>query len=318
VQETDDAPMHPIQAVARRTGLTPDVIRAWERRYSAVTPGRSGTRRRLYSESDVERLLLLRRATLAGRRIGDVAHLPDSELAPLVAADELAASRVPRPVPFSSDRPSPESYRASILDAARRLDGTDLEAVLRRAARELSAEALIGDVLGPAMRAIGDGWADGSVGVCSEHLATAIIRSLLDAMRSAQARGFAGPDIVIATPQHQRHELGALMAAVIAAADGWQVTYLGSDLPAAEIARAVRDVKAGVVALSVVYPTADQGTADELLALARALPRGVDVVMGGRAADSYAEVAKETGIRILSSNREFSSMLEARRSASSG
>ena len=85
-----DTPIHPIQTVARRTGLTADVIRAWERRYRAVVPQRSETRRRLYSESDVERLLLLRRATLAGRRIGDVANMSTDELAPLVAADETA------------------------------------------------------------------------------------------------------------------------------------------------------------------------------------------------------------------------------------
>jgi len=67
---------HPIQVAARRSGLTSDVIRAWERRYRAVEPGRSATNRRLYSDDDVERLLLLGQVTRAGRRIGDVAGLP--------------------------------------------------------------------------------------------------------------------------------------------------------------------------------------------------------------------------------------------------
>ncbi|MBX7259713.1 MAG: MerR family transcriptional regulator, partial [Candidatus Hydrogenedentes bacterium] len=54
---------HPIQVVALRTGLTPHVIRMWERRYAAVCPTRTPTNRRLYSDSDITRLRLLSRAT---------------------------------------------------------------------------------------------------------------------------------------------------------------------------------------------------------------------------------------------------------------
>ena len=85
--ETSTEPRHPIKVVARRTGLTPDVLRVWEKRYSAVTPTRVSTGRRLYSDQDVERLLLLRRATLVGRRIGQVAALPTDELETLVDED---------------------------------------------------------------------------------------------------------------------------------------------------------------------------------------------------------------------------------------
>ena len=72
IMDTDGAHLekrHPIQVVARRTGLTPDVLRVWEKRYEVVQPGRSGGGHRLYSDRDVERLGLLHRATSAGRRI---------------------------------------------------------------------------------------------------------------------------------------------------------------------------------------------------------------------------------------------------------
>ena len=88
---------HPIQVVAQRTGLSPDVLRIWERRYAVVKPSRSATGRRLYSDRDVEHLLLLRRATLAGRSISQVADLDSEELRGLVEADEVAAARSPRP-----------------------------------------------------------------------------------------------------------------------------------------------------------------------------------------------------------------------------
>src|SRR5512143_21813 len=80
--------LHPIQVVARRTGLSPDVIRAWERRYHAVAPQRSTTARRLYSNEDIARLQCLRQATQSGRRIGDVARLSLPELQALLQQDQ--------------------------------------------------------------------------------------------------------------------------------------------------------------------------------------------------------------------------------------
>jgi MerR family transcriptional regulator, light-induced transcriptional regulator len=83
-------PRHPMRVVTRRTGLSADLLRAWERRYEVVTPARSESGRRLYSDADIERLRLLYRATLAGRTIGQVAELPTDALAALVRRDAAA------------------------------------------------------------------------------------------------------------------------------------------------------------------------------------------------------------------------------------
>src|SRR5262245_25366803 len=87
---------YPIRAVARRTGLTSHVIRVWEKRYGAVSPMRTPTNRRLYSDTDVERLRLLHQATLAGHSIGQIAQLPNERLQALVAADDLGAPTLPK------------------------------------------------------------------------------------------------------------------------------------------------------------------------------------------------------------------------------
>ena len=107
-------PRHPIKVVARRTGLTPDVLRVWEKRYRAVSPTRLDTGRRLYSDADVERLLLLRRATLAGRRIGQVAKMPNAELEPLVVDDETAMAVAPRAI-FMNNNLSDSRLQKSVL-----------------------------------------------------------------------------------------------------------------------------------------------------------------------------------------------------------
>src|SRR5918992_5648202 len=84
---------HPIGVVSERTGLSPDLLRVWERRYRAVEPSRAPDGQRLYSDTDVERLRLLRLATLAGRSIRQVAQLPTDELTRLVREDEAARQR---------------------------------------------------------------------------------------------------------------------------------------------------------------------------------------------------------------------------------
>ncbi|MEQ9569536.1 MAG: MerR family transcriptional regulator, partial [Longimicrobiales bacterium] len=81
---------HPIRVVASRTGLTPTLLRAWERRYGVVEPGRSDGGQRLYSDDDIERLVLLKRATDAGRAIRLVADLTVDELRDLVQEDRSA------------------------------------------------------------------------------------------------------------------------------------------------------------------------------------------------------------------------------------
>jgi MerR family transcriptional regulator, light-induced transcriptional regulator len=64
-----------VGAVARMTGLTPDTIRVWERRYQAVEPERSPSGSRLYRREDISRLALLKRLVDAGDRIGGLARL---------------------------------------------------------------------------------------------------------------------------------------------------------------------------------------------------------------------------------------------------
>ena len=93
-----DEPRHPIQVVARRTGISADLIRMWEKRYRVVRPGRTSGGRRAYTDADVEKLRLLREATLGGRRISDVAGLSIPELRAMILEDvTTTAARPPSP-----------------------------------------------------------------------------------------------------------------------------------------------------------------------------------------------------------------------------
>lgn len=295
-ENTASQAKHPIQVVSRRTGLSSDVIRVWERRYGAVNPTRSGNRRRLYTDEDVERLLLLRRATLAGRRIGDVARLPLGELEALVADDDSA--REAAPVPKSSSRPDPSarSHFRACIEAVERLDAASLQAALTLAGADLSTPVLLEGVLLPLMETIGERWHVGSINVYQEHMASAVVRSALESLRLSHNRPFASPNIVLGTLSGHRHEIGALMAAVVAASEGWNVTYLGPDLPPEEIAAAAARRGAGVVGVSLVYAEDQDGTVAQLRKIRTLLPRGVAMLVGGRAAGELTASLGEPGV----------------------
>lgn len=304
VNDAAKQPRHPIQVVSRRTGLTPDVIRVWERRYGAVTPGRSATNRRMYSDEDLGRLILLRRATLAGRAIGNVAHLDSQELASLVDADEAASRSVPsaaRGIEVTTSRGRLEAC----VDAVRRIDAARLRSTLQSAALELSTPVLLQEVLVPLMTQIGDEWRRGGMHIYQEHMATTVVRSLLETLRDSHSRSFGGPSIVVGTPPGEPHEIGALMAAVVAAAEGWQATYLGTSLPLPEIAAAARRTGAKVVALSIVFREHDPALADELSRVKALLPPDSVLIVGGRAAAHYDEALREVGGRRISDMSEF-------------
>src|SRR5215217_7374614 len=103
---------HPIGVVAERTGLTPDALRVWERRYRVVEPNRSPGGQRIYSDADIARLSLLYRATRGGHGISHVAPLGNAKLEELVRQIESATAR-PQELPFPAI-PSPEVIEQAI------------------------------------------------------------------------------------------------------------------------------------------------------------------------------------------------------------
>jgi methylmalonyl-CoA mutase cobalamin-binding subunit len=306
-------PRHPMQVVARATGLSPDVLRAWERRYRAVDPGRTPGAHRLYSDADIVRLTLMRKALAAGRRIGFVARLPMEELELLVAQDEAR----PGPGPLASRRlisPAPDSsLLARGFAAIERLDGPALERVLTDAGVTLTMPQMLEELLVPLLQEIGTAWRHGRISIRHEHLATAAIRAWLVGARQVQSPPAHAPAIVVATPAGQVHELGALMAALVAESAGWQVVYLGVDLPADEIAAAARQGEARAVALSVIYPPDDPRLPHDLRRLRRLLPGGLALFAGGDAAAAYAGVLREVDARLVESISELREALDALR-----
>ena len=230
-----DQHKHGIKTVAIQTGLTQFVIRAWEKRYGAVTPLRTETNRRLYSDGDISRLVLLRLVTEAGHSIGRIAKLPTEELLELIGMDERVAQL---PKIAKEDIPqeiSLGSCIAACIAAVKQFDTQTLEATLFRASIAFSQPVFLEKLITPLMQKIGDQWKAGNLRIAHEHLATAVVRTLLGSISQGFDISGAMPTLVIATPRGQLHEIGALIAGTTAASQGWHVTYLGPNLPAEEL-----------------------------------------------------------------------------------
>jgi len=313
-KSTLNEPRHPIQVVARRTGLSVDVIRVWERRYGVVSPHRSSAQRRLYSDADIRKLSLLHRATQAGRRISDLAGLDVSEILALLSED-----RAHQPGVLTAEKTAKQkgsvSYLDDCLSAIGQVDQPALERALSEASVALSIPDLLEQVITPAMKQIGKHWQQGKVRVGHEHFASATVRSFLGHLIATANMSGAGPTLLVATPVGQNHEIGVLTAAVIAAGDGWRVTYLGPNIPARDLAAIAKQQQPRAIALGISYPPDDARIVKELQTLRDYIPDEILIIVGGNAVKGYRNVLKEIGAHIPRDLNRFRDLLKKLRTS---
>lgn len=307
-----EAKRHPIQVVSLRTGLSKDVLRAWERRYDVVHPARTDTGRRLYSDRDIDHLRLLRKASAAGRSLKQMARLSQADLSRLVEEDEAArelqqseeaeAAAVP-----DADGLAEATYDitsdlvSECLTAVEALDQDRLHETLNRAVVTLPPAVLVERMIAPLMQRIGQMWWEQRLNPRHEHLASTAVRATLDQVLGALGRRPGeSPHVVCATPNGQRHEIGAMLVAVTAAAAGWQVTYLGADLPVEEIAAAAVGLEARGVAISLVHPEDDPDLPVAIRRLRQLLLPETSLFAGGRAAAAYRKALEGAGAEVFS------------------
>lgn len=290
-------PTYSLGAVSRLTGLSEHVLRAWERRYGAVRPLRTpgGTRR--YREADVARLRLLRGAVDAGHAIRDLAGLPDAELARrarLVAAEAAPPALAP------------------ILAAVEALDAERVERLVGAQLAALGPARFVRQVASPLLVEVGDRWHAGRLPIACEHLASTTLRNLLGSCLRRTSASAQAPPVVFTTPPGERHDLGTLMAAVVALDGGGHPIFLGGDLPVEEVAQAAGALEAAAVAVGVCRRDGED-LAAAIAALREALPPLVEVWVGGPAAGSLPLPAGAARIEDLDDLERKVALLAVRR-----
>ena len=278
---------YPIRAVSRLTGIGIDTLRAWERRHGAVTPSRDD-RGRMYTDADIARLRLLRGAVEHGHSIGRLAGLTDADLRRLAAT--AAAAPAVAPPPRTSLDP------AALTVALQKYDGTAIDQQISRLAAVLPPLELLQDVLMPVLARVGDQWHRGPARIAHEHLMSSTLRNILGSFLRLYARPEVSTRLLFATPAGERHEIGTMGAAMLAASCGLGVAYLGPDLPAREIVESVRPASARVLVLGLTATSAAKARERELRTIVRDLPKEVELWAGGRGAVRHAALISPRGL----------------------
>jgi methylmalonyl-CoA mutase cobalamin-binding subunit len=281
---------YPVRTVVRLTGLSADIIRAWERRYGVVNPIRGPRGARLYTGDDVAHLRLLARVVESGRAIGDVAGFNRNDLQAL--AGDRDGHHQGAPVSLAG----PAAVVEQVLVALPAFDVLAVEQLMGDALLALGTGPFVREVAAPLLTEVGQRWSDGQISVAEEHLLTGALRGLLSSLiRSRPPVG--QPAVLLATPIGERHEFGLLLVALLLLDGGMGIRYLGVDLPAQEIAAVARRAHVAAVGLSLVNSSNRDCALGELQAIEAALPQSTELWLGGR--DAAAAAARLGSTRAL-------------------
>jgi MerR family transcriptional regulator, light-induced transcriptional regulator len=263
-----------IGELSRRSGVSPELLRAWERRYQLLRPARSQGGLRLYSLDDLERVRLMQHHLARGLAAAEAAALatePPADPGPAIplagAKDELATALA------AFDEPRAHAVLDSLLATA-------------------TIDTVLATVVVPYLRELGERWERGDASIAQEHFASAFLRGRMLGLARGWGRGL-GARIVLACAPGEQHDLGLLAFGLALRARGWRVVYLGADTPLASVADAAHASDAAFVVVSAVTAAPFRAHRDELVELARSQR----LCLGGAGA---ADAAQDLDVEILS------------------
>jgi len=239
-----------IQTVSRLCGVSAHCIRAWEKRYGAIKPERMDNGRRVYSEKELNRLMMLGKLSSMGNSIGLIARLSDDELNKLI--DKMGEQKKALPV-ITNSLVDPKSYLNNMLMALHSYKLDVLTHELNKASMDLSCRDFAMEVVAALFRRVGELVQAGKMSYAQEHTLSAITKFFIG--RRIGQHYKVNPrnksKIILATPQGESHTIGLLLSALLMAEYGVDFIYLGEDLPAQAIADAAKATNASTILLSI-------------------------------------------------------------------
>lgn len=265
-----------IGELAKRTGTSPELLRAWEQRYGLLHPTRSEGGFRLYSDRDEARVLRTKTLIAEGLSAAEAARRALGPEGPTEGEEAV---------------PAVEGLTTEFREALDRFDEDGANRALDRLLEALSLETVMQRALLPYLHLLGNRWASGEISVAQEHFASSLIRGRLLGLARGWGAG-RGRSLLLACPPGEEHDLGLIMFGIAAWRRGWRVTYLGQDTPFDTIEEAAADVEPALVVLAVAEGTPIAPLTHELGRLAERLPVAVG---GGIRVDEVSGL----GLRVL-------------------
>jgi DNA-binding transcriptional MerR regulator len=236
--------------------VSPEVLRAWVRRYGLVQPVRSPGGFRLYTDEDAERVVRMRRALDDG-----------------LSAAEAARSTL------ELQRPSEgllEDAAARLLAAINSYDEDAVHAVFDESLAAFGLESVLRDVILPTLKHVGLNWRDDTLSISQEHFASNLIRGRLLSLARLWGRG-AGPLALLACAPGEAHDITLIAFGLLLRSHGWRILFLGADTPIATLAQTVKTTRPAIVVVASFDPALLESAGRAIRRLARTAP----LVLGG-------------------------------------
>jgi methanogenic corrinoid protein MtbC1 len=249
-------PIYNIRSVAEKTGLSPETMRAWERRYGFPNPYRNPKGYRLYTGDEIAALIWLKNQTEVGMTIGQAVKLLE-ELRfrgrdPVVAQTYGSAS-------FSGVLRSPEEYVTELVVTLLAIEAEQATQLLRNAFEQHPMETVLLEIITPTLVNLGEKWHVGEIPIAIEHFSTQLIRTqLLQALDRLPAPS-KKVRIITACAPGEWHEVGILILTILLREQGWAVTYLGANLGLERFSEMIAHLKPHLILFSATSPLTAEG-----------------------------------------------------------
>jgi MerR family transcriptional regulator, light-induced transcriptional regulator len=241
---------------SRRVGVSPELLRAWERRYGLLQPIRTEGGFRLYTDDDAQRVERMKRALEEG----------------LSAAQAARRAQAQKRSPDGAL----DGARGRLLAAAHAYDEAAVQAILDEALAGFSLATVLRELVLPVLREIGSEWERGTLEVGQEHFASNLVRERMLALARLWGRG-GGPLAILACAPGERHDIGLIAFGLVLRSHGWRILFLGADTPVSALAEAV----AATVPQLVVVTSMNSGLLQAQSTALRRLGRSAPLVLSG-------------------------------------
>lgn len=249
---SDQTPTYNMKVVVQETGLKPDTLRAWERRYGMPSPHRTSGGHRLYSQYEIDMLKWLIARQDEGMSISNAIELWQQieneandplETMPLPDEEEKGYA-----VSISGD--SLVELREAWIDACLAFNEQAAQHILAQAFALFPVETVCIEVLQKGLVEVGEGWYEGNVSVQQEHFASAQALRQLEVLLASMSTAVRHGRILVACPPFEQHTISPLMIALMLRRRGWDVVYLGANVPLQRLESTVTQVEPQLVILA--------------------------------------------------------------------
>ncbi|EGA88773.1 transcriptional regulator, MerR family protein [Planococcus donghaensis MPA1U2] len=265
--------MYNIKAAAKILDMPKVTIRSWETRYNAITPARTESGHRLYSDQNLEDLKWLK------------IQVQDNGMKISEAVKKLHTSRkqfITTPADLSLNDNSKYSEQINqLFQAAAEMDTERFNYLLDLHFSLFHHQTVFFSIIAPLMIRIGEAWEDGIISVAHEHMITHIVQQRFNQFFRVFPTSSNLPKVMALSPSGEQHQLGLLLFTLFLRENGFSVVYIGPDTPLDGLEEMVVKHNFKIMCLSIASPALMEVANQYMDTLSQAKPE-MQFILGGQ------------------------------------